>query len=108
MLKNLENKNPVLIGLLQAVGISAYCALIASFFYLMSKTQKEPQFFGFFLLLTLLVFSAAVTGSMMFGYPAYLVLVKNKTKEALTILVYSLLFTFVLILVTTILIFTFA
>ena len=107
MLKILENKNPRLIGFLQAIGISTYCALIALFFYTLSKKPDPPGFFGFFLMLTLLVFSASITGSLMFGYPIYLALVKNKIKEALTILAYSLLFTLALILITTILILIF-
>jgi len=58
-------------------------------------------------MLTLLVFSAAITGTLVFGYPVYLVLVKNKIKEALTILAFTLLFTFILILTTAILILIF-
>ena len=108
MLKNQENKNPIFIGLLQSLGISAYCAAVALFFYFMAQNQKQPGFFGFFLMLTLLVASAAVTGSLMFGYPAYLALAKNKIKEALTILAYSLAFTLLLIVATTILILIFA
>lgn len=109
MIINLENKNPRIIGLLQALGISIYCGLVASFFFIMSHTIPEPPgFFGFFLMLSLFVFSAAVTGSLVFGYPVYLALVKNKIKEAFTILAYTLIFILVLILVTTTLIFTFA
>ncbi len=106
MLNKLENKSPAIIGLLQAIGINVYCALIAGFFYLMTKSSPRPGFFGFFLMLILLVFSAATTGSLMFGYPTYLALVKNKIKEALTILAFSLLFTLALILITTIFIIT--
>lgn len=59
-------------------------------------------------MLTLLVFSAAVSGSIVFGYPAYLTLVKNKIKEALTILAFTLLYTLGIILITAILILTLA
>ncbi len=103
----IEKKSPAAIGLLQAIAISTYCALIAGFFFAMSKNTSQPGFFGFFLMLTLLVFSAAITGTLVFGYPVYLVLVKNKIKEALTILAFTLLFTFILILTTAILILIF-
>ncbi|OGD83631.1 hypothetical protein A2165_03020 [Candidatus Curtissbacteria bacterium RBG_13_40_7] len=91
---------PSAIGLLQAIGVLAYCGLVAILFFYLSKTQDPPGFFGFFLMLMLFVFSAAVTGSLVFGYPAFLTLVKHKPKEALTILSYTLLFGLVIILLT--------
>jgi len=107
--KWLRDKSPALIGFLQALGVAVYCGLIASFFFYMAKTKAEPPgFFGFFLLLALFVFSAAVTGSLVFGYPAYLALVKSKIKEALTILAYTLLFGLLIILLTVIAILVFA
>jgi hypothetical protein len=51
-------------------------------------------------MLNLLVFSAAVTGSMVFGFPVYLALVKNKIKEALTILTFTALYALAIILIT--------
>ena len=107
--KLLEGKyNPSLIGLLQAVGVLIYCGLIAVFFFSMSKTTSQPEFIGFFLILALFVFSAAITGSLVFGYPVYLALVKNRIKEALTILAYTFLYSLIIILLTIIIIVSFA
>src|SRR3972149_5419405 len=103
--KFLGNKNLALVGFLQAVGVTLYCALVAVFFFYLTKTKVQPPgFFGFFLILALLVFSAAITGSLVFGYGAYLTLVKNQIREAFTILLYTLLFTLLIILTTVILI----
>ena len=107
MLKALEKEKPYVIGACQALGVTVFCALVAIFFHFMAQTKHEPGFFGFFAMLMMLVFSAAVTGSIVFGYPAYLALVKNKIKEALTILSYTLLFSFLIILVSLILIINF-
>ena len=54
--------NPALVGFIQAAGVSAYCALVSAFFFYLTKTKVTPPgFFGFFLMLALLVFSAAIT-----------------------------------------------
>lgn len=104
MLNNLEKEKPLTIGALQTVVLTIYISLIAAFFNFMSHQRPEDSPLGFFLFLTLFVFSAAITSSIVFGYPTYLALVKNKVKEALTVLAYTLLFTFVLILIAAILI----
>lgn len=108
-MKYLEKASLSSVGLMQATGVVLYCGLIALFFYTMTRTTVTPPgFFGFFLMLTLLVFSAAVSGSIVFGYSAYLALVKNKIKEALTILAFTLLYILAIILVSAILILSFA
>lgn len=99
---------PSLIGFLQAAGVLVYCGLIAALFYYLAKTGSQPGFFGFFVMLALLVFSAAVTGSLVFGYPAYLTLIKHRPKEALTILIYTLLYSLIIIVLTIIAIVAFA
>ena len=107
MIKSLEREKPSTVGLLQALCVTVYCGLVALFFSFITKALPAPGFFGFFLMLILLVFSASVTGSLVFGYPAYLAIVKNKIKEGLTVLTYTLIFSFVIILVTVIFILTF-
>ena len=108
MKKYLEKASPSTLGLMQAVGVSAYCALVAGFFYTMTNSTARPGFFGFFVMLCLLVFSAAVTGSIVFGYPAYLALVKNKIKDALEILAFTLLYLLGIIFIFAIIIITLA
>jgi len=88
----MKKLKPSLIGLLQATGVFIYCLLMAGFFWSMARFSKEPpEFFGITLVLSLLVFSAAVTGSMVFAYPAYLAL-NQKIKEALSLVAYTLLY----------------
>ena len=98
MEKLIGKREPSIIGLLQAAGVTAYCALVGGFFFLMNEIAAKPGFFGIFLMLVLLVFSAAVTGSLVFGYPAYLALNK-KIKESLEVLAYTLLYSLGVILV---------
>ena len=101
MFKALEREKPTTVGLCQALFVTVYCGLVALLFnYLTKAMPSGPGFFGFFFMLVLLVFSAAVTGSLVFGYPAYLVLAKNKIKEALTILAFTLAFSLAIILLT--------
>ena len=66
----------------------------------MSEISARPGLLGIVLMLLLLVFSAAVTGSMVFGYPAFLALNKN-IREALRVLAYTLLYSLVIILLIT-------
>ncbi len=86
------NKSPALIGLGQALAIVIYCSLIGGFFHLGNKIfPQESDFWVSILILLLLVFSAAVSGVIVFGYPAYLVL-KGKIREALSVFAYTLLY----------------
>ncbi|MBU1177319.1 hypothetical protein KKH96_02635, partial [Patescibacteria group bacterium] len=83
---------PCLISFLQALGVVVYCFLIGSFLQLGERFFPQPPVFLLpVLILTLLVFSAAVTGMIVFGYPAYLAL-NNRIKEALIIFLYTLLY----------------
>jgi len=91
--------NSPLIGFLQALGLFIYCGLIVSLFqYLGNNIAQPSQFFGSLVLLAILVFSVAVVGSIVFGYAAILGL-KGKVKDALSILMYTLVFSFVIILI---------
>ena len=69
-----------------------------------TPTSSEPQFFGAAVMLIIFVLSAAITGSMVFGYPAYLILKENKIKEGLQALGYFALFLLGIIIVSLILI----
>jgi len=81
-----------LIGLLQALGVVLYCSFVGSFMYFGNKFfPKEPSIVINVLILVLLVFSASITGTIVFGYPAYLAL-NQKTKEALSVFSYTLLY----------------
>jgi len=97
---------PSLIGFLEALGVSIYCALIAGLFTLLEKFIAGPGYLGVALMLILLVFSAAVCGFLIFGYPVYLILNKQ-TKKALFILGFCALWFIGIILVSIILILVF-
>lgn len=93
------------VGLLQALGVTVYCTLVGGVFWIFQKfVVAPPQFLGTVLMLILLVFSTAVTGSMVFGYPVYLA-INKKTREALTVLAYTLMFFLAIIFVIAIVLF---
>ena len=84
--------NPVLAGLLQALGAIIYIFMVSAAMSLLERLGPQmPEVFSIAFVLTLFVFSAAVTGSLVFGYPANLALNK-KVKESLKVLGYTLLF----------------
>lgn len=79
------------VGMLQAIGTTLYILLISTVLMLLERAvAKPPQILGMILVLSLLVFSAAVTGLIFFGYAAHLALQK-KIKDALKVLAYTLL-----------------
>lgn len=81
-----------LIGFLQALGLVAYCSLVASLIWGLGRTfDSSPGISGIIFSLFLLAFSVAVCGSIVFGYPVYLVVNKN-IKDALNVLLYTLLY----------------
>jgi len=64
----MNKSNPSLIGFLQALGVVVYCALIGGFFQLGNRFfPKQSVFLMSVLVLILLVFSAAITGMIVFG-----------------------------------------
>lgn len=93
------------IGLLQALGVAVYCALVVGIMNWFGQVFfAPPGFWGSLLILVLLVFSAAVSGSIVFGYSAYLFLKHKKTKEPLSILAFTLLYCLAIIMIITVLI----
>ena len=99
-------KSPALISLKQALGVAVYCGLIASFFMMMEKLSPPPDgsFKMIALMLLILVFSAAITGALVFAYPAYLV-VNKEVKKGLSILGYTFLYLLLIIILAVFLIF---
>jgi len=93
--------NLFLIGFLQALGVIAYCVLAGGFFWLANNfLAAPPVFLASVLMLVFLVFSVALSGVIVFGYPAHLAL-NQRFKEALFLLIYTLLYTlgFVIVIV---------
>lgn len=76
-------------GLLQALGVSVYIALVSTLMRFMESTMTDPPaMVGMMTILLLLVFSAGITGTLVFGYPAYLALQKQ-WKEAVLVVTYT-------------------
>lgn len=99
MFKRKHNIHPAIVGLLQTVGVTLYCSLISFFFVSMDKIQTDaPSVIGLLLILFIFVFSAAVCGLLVFGYPLFLAFNK-KLKEALCTVGYTILFSSFVILV---------
>jgi predicted lysophospholipase L1 biosynthesis ABC-type transport system permease subunit len=90
-------KKTYLIGLLQAIGVIGYCVLIALLFNFLGKTNQEPGFLGIAAMLVVLVFSAAISGSIVFGYPAYLFFKEGKIKESLQVLLFTGVFCLIIV-----------
>ncbi|MBU0646576.1 hypothetical protein KJ611_03875 [Patescibacteria group bacterium] len=85
-------KTPWKIGLLQAAGVVFYIMLIVGLLTSMNHFVSVPnEFLAGTIMLSLLVFSAAATGSMVFGYPAFLA-ANQKVKEAFSVFAYTLVF----------------
>jgi len=89
---------------LNAIGTTLYIGAVGSFMYYgsMIKIGKRANFLAPIAMLLLFVFSAALTGSLIFGKPA-LLYVDGKKKEALTLLTYTLLIFFAITFLTIVL-----
>jgi hypothetical protein len=80
------------IGFLQALGVVLYTMLVSVFMsWLGRRADTLPDQFGAPVFLTLLVFSAAVTGLSVFGYPVYLAF-QSRAGDALRIIAFTLFF----------------
>lgn len=92
MEKILDNKLPAkLVGFYQALIVVVYTGLVGALLFSIEQSKLQPGYLGFVFMLTLFVFSAAITGSAVFGLAAYQAL-KNNIKQALAILGYTFFF----------------
>ena len=80
-------------ALLNSSTTTLYIILVASFMYFLQSnlSQKPDNILMPISMLLLFVFSAAFTGSLVFGKPIILYL-DNKKKEALSLIIYTLFF----------------
>lgn len=85
------------VAFLQALGVALYCLLTSGLFSLADRFfESPPAFFAAAIMLVLLVFSAAATGSMVFGYSACLFL-KGRINQSLRLFAYTLLYLLIMI-----------
>lgn len=84
------------LGLYQAVLTALYCVLIANLLHqLGSLANPDSQILMMILFLFLLIFSVAVTGLLVLGYPVYL-LINHETKRAWQVVSFTLFYSVVL------------
>jgi len=94
---------------INAIGTALYVGAVGGFMYFgtVIKIGRKAAFLAPIAMLLLFVFSAALTGSLIFGKPALLYL-NGKKKDALTLLVYTLVIFFVITFITLIVLFLFS
>ncbi len=104
-----EKNSPALVGFGQALGVVLYVSLIVVIINTLFSyiEHQAPEIMMAFMMITLFVFSAGITGSLVFGLPVYFAFSKNNITRAISILAYTFLYLFVVVGVTatTILIF---
>lgn len=92
-------KHPAIIGLKQALGVAIYCGLVSAFFRMMEQADaKVDNFVMATVMLLILVFSAAITGALVFGYPVYLI-INKEVKKGLAVLGHTFLFLLLIIII---------
>ena len=97
-------KNPIIkIAVLNALATAGYVAAVASFMFYVPQAiglnNKKDNVLMPFVMLLLLVLSAAITGSLVIGRPI-LWYMDGKKKEAVTLLIATIAALFVITLVT--------
>ena len=92
LFKKKEKIPTVLVGLVQSLGVIIYCSIISVLVYFLETFNvNPPEYLGPLFVLLLLVFSAALMGLVVFGYPVYLAFEK-KIKRSLQVILWTLLF----------------
>lgn len=100
--------NPAIVGLYQALGIVVYTTLVAVIITSLEGTGlNSPDILAIPTILTLLVLSAGITGSLVFGLPVYFTFAKNDIKRAISILGYTFIYLFTAVLATFLIVLTF-
>lgn len=96
----MENKEIIRHALINALGTAVYVIIIASFMFFASQGifGENPSIFVPITMLMLFVFSAALTGFLIFGRPIMWYL-DNKKKQAFSLFVYTLTIFLMIILV---------
>lgn len=87
-------KKPLwLTGLLQALGVAAYCGLAGIVFWKGGQWfGNQTNYVGPFMVLTLFSASALVCAFIALGYPAFLIWKKNQPVRALRLIGWTALF----------------
>jgi hypothetical protein len=86
----MKKKSLPFVALLQALGLTAYCSLVAIIFW-KGNAWFGPQnnLIGPTLVLVLLVVSVLICALIAFGYPVFLFWQKKQTNKALKLVAYT-------------------
>ena len=86
----MKKLSPPVIGFIQALGLSSYCALVGMFFWKgNSWFGKATNFLAPFAMLSLLVVSALICALITLGYPFIVFWDKKNTKQAIQLVVFT-------------------
>jgi hypothetical protein len=86
----MKKLTPPFVGLLQALGLSIYCALVGTIFWKGNTWfGKMNNLTGPFAMLSLLVVSALICALIALGYPFIVFWDKKNTKKALQMVFYT-------------------
>ncbi|OGY58413.1 MAG: hypothetical protein A3C03_01225 [Candidatus Colwellbacteria bacterium RIFCSPHIGHO2_02_FULL_45_17] len=75
-------KNPIVIGLAQALVLVGYISLVVQLMR-SGLTEREPTFLTMLLILTVFTTSALISGTITLGYPVYLFWKQKEFKLAI-------------------------
>lgn len=86
----MKRLSPLLIGFLQALGLSVYCGLVGIVFWKGDTWfGSVDNSFGPFAMLSLFVLSALICALIALGYPFIIFWDKKNTKQALQLVSYT-------------------
>jgi len=87
-------------ALIDSIGTAVYVIVVASFMYYIQLNMSETKdnIFAPIAMLLLFVFSAALTGILVFGKP-FMLYLDGKKKDAMSLIAWTLGFLFVIIMI---------
>lgn len=86
----MKKLSPPIVGLLQAIFLSLYCALIGTFFWKANSWFGNiNNLFAPFIMLSLFVVSALICAIISLGYPFIIFWDKKNTKQAIKMVLYT-------------------
>ncbi|HLC89623.1 MAG TPA: hypothetical protein VJG65_01540 [Patescibacteria group bacterium] len=84
-----DDRSVINFGFLGGIAEATYCFLVVLIINGLGKIfpDEPPMIFGFLLFLLIFVFSAAVSGLLVLGYPTYLAFQKRYPEAIMTLLI---------------------
>lgn len=89
MLKRLDKSTPLFVSFLQSLALTGYIFLVANVMINGEKWFDEldkPLIFGPMLFISMFVFSAMVSATVVLGYPLYVFWIKKNVERAAAVL----------------------